>query len=78
MRATCRADTSPPSAAQHLLFNRVGVHLGAGKAHTDPVALLRLMDDVREMYMDYELAKALLRVRAQQQADKQTQAPPQQ
>ena len=47
--------------AQHLLFNRVGLHLEMRNAHTDPAALLRLTNNVRQMYMDYELAKRLLR-----------------
>ena len=56
-------------ATQHLLFDRIGIHLGAAKEHTDPVALGKRVENVRRMYHDYELAKALLRVLAKQQTD---------
>ena len=67
--AACSMHTSAPSdvplwSTQHLLFNRVGIHLGAGKAHTDPAQLRALVEDVRQMYADYEVAKAVLRTLA--------------
>ena len=63
MRASARSYV-PVRYTQHLLFNRVGVHLSVAKAHADPAQMQALLDDIRQMYADYELAKALLRTLA--------------